>query len=186
MANKDFSKVKNATEDNNPFLKINKENKQKAQVNKKEKLVEIDGVKYIIKRWSNTEVFQRLPTIANLLFVPTMAPMSEGTYEADGNTEFLPELVDKGQIMFLLYSRMQDLNLDDWMKDTIGKVYKEGSTTPVNFDEDFENPLTIVEVVSEVLQANFMIQLCSDLLNLTPQLLEAMILKVNMEPSDTI
>lgn len=185
MANLDFSNIKEATPETNPFSKMNEKLNKESQVNKREKEVEVDGEKYIIKRWTNTELFQRLPTVANLLFVTTTAPMMEASYATETGIEYDQDLVDQSQIVALLFSRMQDLDVAAWMRDTLGKVYKQGSSKPVDFDEDFEDPRTAIKVVAEVLQANFMIQLCSDLLNLTPQLMMATEMKMGMEASST-
>jgi hypothetical protein len=115
-----------------------------------------------------------------------MSPvLAEGVSDED-YALFDGDNIDKGQIVALLFSRMQDLNMDDWIKDTLGKVYREGSSTPVDIDEEWDNPSLVIKVVSEVLLANFMIQSCLDLFSLTPQLLQATALQQNLEPSATI
>ena len=184
--NKDFRKPEIKVEQNNVFAKtIQAAQQQKAQEqqNRKDKTVKVGGRTYIIKRWKNTDALRRLPTIANLLFVPTAAPFAEAMDFSGEEQEFIPELLSAADMMTALFSRCQDIHFADFIVDLLDEVYLQGKDTPVDIDEDFDTVLETIPVVVEVLQANFMMQLCQDLLQMTPHILQTQ--QINLAMSNT-
>lgn len=157
----------------NPFaeaLKRQQQNQPKPEENKKEKVITVNDKKYRIKRWTNTEAMRKLPTVANLLFVPVAAPIAEATdLGENGDPEMIPELFSAADMMVVLFQRFQEVNLEAFFVDLLDETYIYGKNTPVDFDEDFDSVLEIIPVVVEVLQANFMMQLCRDLFGMTTQ-----------------
>lgn len=184
--NKDFRKPEIKIEQDNVFARtIQAAQQQKAQEqqNRKDKTVKVGGRTYIIKRWKNTDALRRLPTIANLLFVPTAAPFAEAMDFSGEEQEFIPELLSAADMMTALFSRCQDIHFADFIVDLLDEVYLQGKDTPVDIDEDFDTVLETIPVVVEVLQANFMMQLCQDLLQMTPHILQTQ--QINLAMSNT-
>lgn len=184
--NKDFRKPEIKIDQDNVFARtIQAAQQQKAQEqqNRKDKTVKVGGKTYIIKRWKNTDALRRLPTIANLLFVPTAAPFAEAMDFSGEEQEFIPELLSAADMMTALFSRCQDIHFADFIVDLLDEVYLQGKDTPVNIDEDFDTVLETIPVVVEVLQANFMMQLCQDLLQMTPHILQTQ--QINLAMSNT-
>lgn len=184
--NKDFRKPEIKIEQDNVFARtIQAAQQQKAQEqqNRKDKVVKVGGRTYIIKRWKNTDALRRLPTIANLLFVPTAAPFAEAMDFSGEEQEFIPELLSAADMMTALFSRCQDIHFADFIVDLLDEVYVQGKDTPVDIDEDFDTVLETIPVVVEVLQANFMMQLCQDLLQMTPHILQTQ--QINLAMSNT-
>jgi len=184
--NKDFRKPEIKIEQDNVFARtIQAAQQQKAQEqqNRKDKTVKVGDRTYIIKRWKNTDALRRLPTIANLLFVPTAAPFAEAMDFSGEEQEFIPELLSAADMMTALFSRCQDIHFADFIVDLLDEVYLQGKDEPVNIDEDFDTVLETIPVVVEVLQANFMMQLCQDLLQMTPHILQTQ--QINLAMSNT-
>lgn len=119
-----------------------------------------------IERWSHADCFDRLPTIANLLYVPAaVVGMEDQLSTGDVDYSLMPRL---------LFQRMQEIGeFREFLEDLLDQTYLIGKDTPVNFEESFESPLEIIEVVVEVLRANFMMDLCAAMLAATPSLMDA-------------
>ncbi|UUW39702.1 putative coil containing protein I [Vibrio phage VPMCC14] len=187
--NKDFRKNEVKIEQSSILanaLQQAQKQKEQEQQNRKDKTVKVGGKTYIIKRWKNTDALRRLPTIANLLFVPTAAPMAEALdFSVEGDNKLIPELFSAADMMTALFARCQDIHFAEFIIDLLDEVYLQGKSEPVDIDEDFDSPVETIPVVVEVLQANFMMQLCQDLLNMTPQLLQAQQINLAMTASST-
>lgn len=172
LSNKNFFKTPMSAD--NPFARsIQAKKEEQEQIDtKKEKVVEVKGRKFLIKRWDSIEAMRKLPMVANLLFVPTMAPMMESVIiDENGKEEIAPELFSSADMMVNLFQRTQDAHWAEFVADMLDQTYIFGEKEPVNIREDL-SPLEIIPVVAEVLQANFMMQLCKDLLAMTPNLLQ--------------
>lgn len=169
MSNRDFRINKDT---DSAFGKAMQQHQQQQQLesdNRKDKVIDVKGKKYIIKRWSNVEALRKLPMVANLLFVPAAAPMMEAATLAGDEPELSAELFNAADLVTVLYDRMMQVGFADFIADLLDEVYVRGKDVPVNINEDFDSVLDIVPVVLEVLQANFMMQLCRDLLQMIPQ-----------------
>jgi len=169
MSNKDFRLNKDT---NSSFGKAMQQHQQQQQLesdNRKDKVIDVKGKKYIIKRWSISEALRKLPMVANLLFVPAAAPMMEAATLAGDEPELSAELFNAADLVTVLYDRMMQVGFAEFIADLLDEVYVRGKDVPVDIDEDFDSVLDIVPVVLEVLQANFMMQLCRDLLQMIPQ-----------------
>tara|TARA_Y100000588_G_scaffold244854_1_gene259113 strand:- start:43827 stop:44414 length:588 start_codon:yes stop_codon:yes gene_type:complete len=169
LSNKDFRINKDT---NSAFGKAMQQHQQQQQLesdNRKDKVIDVKGKKYIIKRWSNVEALRKLPMVANLLFVPAAAPMLEAATLAGDEPELSAELFNAADLVTVLYDRMMQAGFAEFIADLLDEVYVRGKDVPVDIDEDFDSVLDIVPVVLEVLQANFMMQLCRDLLQMIPQ-----------------
>ena len=92
------------------------------------------------------------------------------------------DMVDYSMMVRLLFQRVQEVEFTEWMKDLLDQTYKVGSgeDSPVDLDESFETPLEVIEVVVEVLQANFMMDLCVAMQAVTPSLMQAGNLQENL------
>ena len=173
MAKRNFNKVQPETTAFGAAI-LEQKSAQKAQADKRNKYITTSkGNEYRIERWSHGDCFDRLPTVANLLYVPTAAVMAEEQLSTD--------IVDYSMMVRLLFQRIQEVEFTEWMKDLLDKTYKVGEgDKPVDLDESFETPLEVIEVVVEVLQANFMMDLCVAMQAVTPSLMQAGNLQENL------
>lgn len=163
--NKDFRKEK---PENNVFgaAILAEKEKEKAQSDKRNKFITTAlGNEFRIERWSHGDCFDRLPTVANLLYVPTAVVMAEDQLSTGD--------VDYSMMVSLLFQRVQEVEFTEWMKDLLDQTYVVGQDTPVDFEESFESTLEVIEVVQAVLQANFMMDLCVAMQAVTPSLMGA-------------
>lgn len=177
MANKNFNKVQPETTAFGASI-LEQKSTQKAQADKRNKYITTSkGNEYRIERWSHGDCFDRLPTVANLLYVPTAVVMAEEQLSTD--------MVDYSMMVRLLFQRIQEVEFTEWMKDLLDQTYKVGSGEEgaVDLDKDFETPLEVIEVVVEVLQANFMMDLCVAMQAVTPSLMQAGNLQENLQDS---
>lgn len=183
-SNKDFRKPEIKRDDRiGEAIRQHQESQQQAVDNRKDKVVSVGNKKFIIKRWNNIEAMRKLPTVANLLFVPAAAPMAEAMDFSGSEVEMVPELFSAADMMTVLFDRFQQVHFAEFIVDLLDEVYVYGKDTPVDVIEDFDSPLEIVPVVVEVLQANFMMQLCRDLLAMAPQILQAQEINLAMQGS---
>lgn len=172
MGNKNFNKVQPETTAFGAAI-LEQKSTQKAQADKRNKYITTSkGNEYRIERWSHGDCFDRLPTVANLLYVPTAVVMAEEQLSTD--------MVDYSMMVRLLFQRVQEVEFTEWMKDLLDQTYKVGEDSPVDLDESFETPLEVIEVVVEVLQANFMMDLCVAMQAVTPSLMQAGNLQENL------
>uniref|UniRef100_A0AB39AJ69 Tail assembly chaperone n=1 Tax=Vibrio phage P018-4 TaxID=3229728 RepID=A0AB39AJ69_9CAUD len=181
--NKDFRKPEIKKDDNiGKAIQQYQEQKQQEVGNRKDKVVKLGNRKFTIKRWSNIEALRKLPTVANLLFVPAAAPMAEAIDFSGEEAEMVPELFSAADMMTVLFDRFQQVHFAEFIIDLLDEVYIYGQETPIDVEKDLDL-LEIVPVVVEVLQANFMMQLCRDLLGMTPQILQAQEINLAMQAS---
>ncbi|ALM62150.1 hypothetical protein [Vibrio phage vB_VibM_10AMN] len=181
--NKDFRKPEIKKDDNiGKAIQQYQEQKQQESGNRKDKVIKVGNRKFTIKRWSNIEALRKLPTVANLLFVPAAAPMAEAIDFSGEEAEMVPELFSAADMMTVLFDRFQQVHFAEFIVDLLDEVYIYGQETPIDVEKDLDL-LEIVPVVVEVLQANFMMQLCRDLLGMTPQILQAQEINLAMQAS---
>ncbi|UZV41170.1 hypothetical protein vBVpaMR16F_104 [Vibrio phage vB_VpaM_R16F] len=181
--NKDFRKPEIKKDDNiGRVIQQYQEQKQQEAGNRKDKVIKVGNRKFTIKRWSNIEALRKLPTVANLLFVPAAAPMAEAIDFSGEEAEMVPELFSAADMMTVLFDRFQQVHFAEFIVDLLDEVYIYGQETPIDVEKDLDL-LEIVPVVVEVLQANFMMQLCRDLLGMTPQILQAQEINLAMQAS---
>ena len=169
LSNKDYRIQKDTNSALGRAMQQHQQQQQLESDNRKDKVIDVKGKKYIIKRWSNVEALRKLPMVANLLFVPAAAPMMEAATLAGDEPELSSELFNAADLVTVLYDRMMQVGFAEFIADLLDEVYVRGKEVPVDIDEDFDSVLDIVPVVLEVLQANFMMQLCRDLLQMIPQ-----------------
>lgn len=169
LSNKDYRIQKDTNSALGRAMQQHQQQQQLESDNRKDKVIDVKGKKYIIKRWSNVEALRKLPMVANLLFVPAAAPMMEAATLAGDEPELSAELFNAADLVTVLYDRMMQVGFAEFIADLLDEVYVRGKDVPVDIDEDFDSVLDIVPVVLEVLQANFMMQLCRDLLQMIPQ-----------------
>lgn len=177
MSNKDFRKVK---PQDNIFgaAVLEQQSKNKAQADKRNKFITTkNGNEFRIERWSHGDCFDRLPTVANLLYVPTAAVMAEEQLSTDE--------VDYSIMVRLLFQRMQEVEFKEWVIDILDQTYVSGEDTPVDMNESFESPLEVIEVVEAVLQANFMMDLCVAMQAVTPSLMNTGSLQESLSSQDS-
>lgn len=181
--NKDFRKPEIKKDDNiGKAIQQYQEQKQQEAGNRKDKVIKVGNKKFTIKRWNNIEALRKLPTVANLLFVPAAAPMAEAIDFSGEEAEMVPELFSAADMMTVLFDRFQQVHFAEFIVDLLDEVYIYGQETPIDVEKDLDL-LEIVPVVVEVLQANFMMQLCRDLLGMTPQILQAQEINLAMQAS---
>ena len=166
--NKDFRKVK--PEDNIFGSKILElQDEKKVEADKRQKIITTTlGNEFRIERWSHGDCFDRLPTVANLLYVPTAVVIEEMKAEADG---ILYNDIDVSITPNMLFQRMQEIGFTDWLADCLDQTYVLGEDTPVDFENSFVSTSELLEVVVAVLQANFMMDLCVNMHHMAPILL---------------
>lgn len=137
---------------------LNLRNKQR----KREKEVKIGDTTYVIKRWSNSECLARMPEFAHLIYVPMVGTIYEEQESLEGATT--------ADMINLMFTRLRnDAHFFTFIESCLNKTFVKGSEAPVDIDEDFESPDEVVKLVGEVLEANFMIRLCSSTSELGPQ-----------------
>ena len=166
MSNKQFGNK--IPEDNvfaNSILKQNEEKKAEADKRNKNYTSSFKN-EFRIERWSHADCFDRLPTVANLLYVPAaVIGMEDQLSTGDVDYSLMPRL---------LFQRLQEIGeFREFLEDLLDQTYLIGEDTPVHFEESFESPMEIIEVVVEVLRANFMMDLCAAMLAATPSLMDA-------------
>jgi len=134
----------------------------KEKINRRQSEVEVGGATYIIKKWKNSECIERMPNFANLIYVPMMGTAIEEEMSIDGATPSL--------MLDMMFRRLQDIDMLAFVKDSLDNTFVKGSETPVDLDEDFENPADIITVLEAVFSANFFIPSCNNFFKIGPQI----------------
>lgn len=182
MATKDYNKY--LSQDNFFAEKLNKvQEKNKAEADKRNKYITTSlGNEFRVERWNHADCFDRLPSVANLLYVPTAVVMEDLSAEQQGITF---GDVDTSITPRMLFQRMQEVEFTEFLKDCLDQTYKLRAEKPVDFEEDFVSTAELLEVVSEVLQANFMMDLCISMHQMAPILMSTGALQENLTKQPT-
>ncbi|CAH9012716.1 tail assembly chaperone [Vibrio phage 5P1c] len=139
-----------------------KAHEAKEKINRRTKEVEVGGKTYVIRKWKNMDCLNRMPNFANLIYVPMMGTVIEGNMSFDDVTPAL--------MLDMMFRRLQDIDMEDFIKDSLDSVFLKGKETPVDIDEDFEDPLEVITVLEAVFSANFMIGSCNKYFSIGPQI----------------
>ena len=81
----------------------------------------------------------------------------------------------------ILFHRLAEIAVVDFMKDMLNQVYVKGENTPIDINKDVENPVQLIELMVEVANVNFLIGLCQSMYSSTMLMVAAQ--KVNQNLS---
>ena len=156
---------------------FNKANEKKTKEELRYKDVEVGGVKLTIKKWSATERMGQLPSFMNMWYAHTAAMMNQNMVDVSAWTQDVEvSSLSAAELTMAFIGRFQDVNFVEWIQNFCENVSLQGDKDhkKIDLDETFnldENPTAIIDLVREVAQANFMMQLSQAISSMPDKLL---------------
>ena len=153
--------------------KLSKAALAKKEANKRKQVeVKAGGKTYVIKKWKHLDTLDRMPNYAQLVYVPMMSMALEEEHSGDGSP---------ASMLYMMCTRLQDLDMSEFIIDSLDNTTLKGEDRKLDIDEDFESPVDIITVLEAVFSANFMTDLCAAMFSLGPQAAGVKMLMDGME-----
>ena len=153
--------------------------KQQAKEKLNQKEVKVGDKTYVIKKWEHTETLSILPAFANLLYVPTAAMAADKGAEEEGI--YVENPTSASDMVGILFHRLAEIEVVDFMKDMLNQVYVKGENTPIDIYKDVVNSVYFLVLFVDVAFVIFLFGLCQAMYSSTMLMVAAQ--KVNQNLS---
>lgn len=120
---------------------------------------EIRGKQFNIKKFPHLKTWDLLPILGDLLIVPMIVAASPEDLTISEDSEDVMEsfIVDRiPDAVGLLFTKLREAPVKELISELLSETYVQGSTTPVNINEDFEDASDILLALTEVIKVNYM------------------------------
>lgn len=152
------------------LAKYAKQSQEKAEkLDLREKVVTVGGKEFTITKWKHMETLSRVPSFMNLWFGHIAAIGMQETMKQTDDFGFMSENTSGDYILHFL-KNLDDPYFADYVADFLSNVTVTATGAKVDIDADFENPMDIINLFTEVAKANFMMQLSQTIFSM-PQIL---------------
>lgn len=130
---------------------------EEEKVKKNQVEYELNGKKFIIKKWKHLDTLARIPEFMQIWYGTTLAT----AYESENRDELneVDEVGGSGIYALQFLENLQNIDFENYVKQHLDNVFIKGEENPIDLDEDLASPLDVWALFVKVSSVNFLMQL---------------------------